>query len=236
MAELILLALGLTLGGLIVFLLLRKAGKAAPTSITVTTITDRVRAVGKLIGLEVNAKEIATSTKGFKWLPPLLLSQARVAMIFHFEKQYFVDLSRVGRNDVQELAPGRFRLRLPPIDGTLRLNQLEPYDIQAGRVLGLLDVIQVDAPTQKQLMTQAQDQAAHLYTSNDSRYRAEARSAIERQLSALLDLFDVDIEFEWSAKDESDESPEPVVLERTPREGSGLFRAAARRMLPVRLA
>lgn len=236
MWEVLLLALGLVLGGLITFLVARRAAKAAPTTITVSTITERVRAVGKLIGLEVNAKEIATSTKGFKWLPPLLLSQARVAMIFHFEKQYFVDLSRIGRNDVEELAPGRFRLRLPPIDGTLRLNQLEPYDIQAGRVLGLLDVIQVDASTQKQLMGQAQEQAAHLYTSNDARYRAEARSAIERQLAALLELFDVDIEFEWTETDEGEETPRATVVERTPRSATRALRAAASRLNPLRLA
>jgi len=161
------------------------------------TIFERVRAVGKLVGLEVFAKEIATSTKGFGWLPPLILSQARVAMIFQFEKQYYLDLTALRPEDLEETSPGRFRITLPPVEGALRLTDVTPYDIQAGRVLGLLDIVQVNAPTQKELMERAQTQAAELYNTNDARYQAEARRSIERQLTSLLELFDVSLEFLW---------------------------------------
>ncbi|HCT46206.1 MAG TPA: hypothetical protein DF699_13435, partial [Phycisphaerales bacterium] len=101
-------------------------------------LTERVRAVGKLVGLEVHAKEIATATKGFNWLPPILLSQAKVAMIFQFEKQYAVELGSLDERDVEDMGNGRFRVTLPPIVGSLRLMDVEPYDIQQGRVLGLV--------------------------------------------------------------------------------------------------
>jgi len=199
-STLILTILGIAGGVVATLLALRIFGKNAPdTTITATTIAERIKAVGRLVGLEVCAKEIATSTKGWGWLPPLLLSQARVAMIFHFEKQYSIDLTLLRRSDVHEITPGRFRITLPPIEGALRLTDVEPYDIQAGRVLGLLDIIQVNAPTQKELIRRAQEQASGLYQSNDERYRSEARSSVERQLSSLLSLFEVAIEIEWSA-------------------------------------
>ncbi len=198
MAELILLVLGLLLGGVVVFLVLRKVGAKAPTaSVTSATIADRVRAVGRLVGLEVSAKEIATSTKGWSWMPPILLSQARVAMIFHFEKQYSVDLARVREADVERLGEGRYRLRLPSIEGALRLLDVEPYDIQAGRVLGLLDIIQVNAATQKDLMKHAQGQASELFEKYDARYRSEAKASVERHLTSLLALFGIEVECVW---------------------------------------
>lgn len=191
----LLLALALVLG----VMLLRKRAKSAPIeTIQTKTIFERVAAVGRLIGLEVCAKEIATSKKGWGWLPPLILSQARLAMIFHFEKQYSIDLNRLTPRDVEQLADGRFRVRLPAIEGTLRLTDVTPYDIQAGRMLGLLDIIQVDAPAQKDLMQRAQTQAAELYEMNDQKYELEARRSVERQLATLLSLFNVDIEFIWA--------------------------------------
>lgn len=198
---------GVLLGALaasVVFLLLRKGAKRAPERITIAAVAERVRAVGKLVGLEVHAKEIATSVKGWGWLPPILLSQARLAVIFHFEKQYWTDLTKVRAADVEETgrdaASGRvrFRLRLPAVEGSLRLLDVEPYDIQAGRVLGLLDVIQMDAPTQKDLIKRAQEQASGLFTMNEERYVREARASVERQMSALLGLFGVDAEIEWA--------------------------------------
>lgn len=198
MAELILTILGVVGGALVTFLILRRAGASAPETFNSVSIAERIRAVGRLVGLEVNAKEIATTTKGWSWLPPMLLSQARVAMIFHFEKQYSVDLARLRPSDVEETSPDHYRITLPPIEGALRLTDLEPYDIQAGRVLGLLDVIQVNAPTQKDLMRRAQEQASSLFTINDQRYLAEARQSIERHMKALLSLFDITVEIAWA--------------------------------------
>ncbi len=202
MTELILILVGVTLGAGAIIALRRLPGaKAKPLTLTTHTVFEQVRAVGRLVGMEVRAKEIATSTRGFSWLPPILLSQARVAMIFQFEKQFSVDLARLRAEDVTELSPGRFRLRLPAIEGALRLVDVTPYDIQAGRVLGLLDIIQVDAATQGDLMKKAQAQASELYTVNDARYEDEARRSIERQVRSFLSLFGVDAQIEWASGD-----------------------------------
>src|SRR5690242_2655243 len=114
--------LAFTLGGGLVWVAGRRLfrGRAAHERLVITAITERLRAVGKLVGLEVCAKEIATTTSGWGWLPPLLLSQARLAMIFNFEKQYFVDLTAVRPADVEQLGPADFRVALPPLLGTLR--------------------------------------------------------------------------------------------------------------------
>ena len=166
-------------------------------TISLRMLTERVRAVGKLVGLEVHAKEIATATKGFSWLPPILLSQAKIAMIFQFEKQYAVELGSLDERDVEDLGNGRFRVTLPPIVGSLRLMDVEPYDIQQGRVLGLVDVINMNAERQNELMKTAQTQAAELFEKNDDRYEKQARDAIERQLQAIAKLFDGSLDIRW---------------------------------------
>lgn len=166
-------------------------------AISLRMLTERVRAVGKLVGLEVHAKEIATATKGFNWLPPILLSQAKIAMIFQFEKQYAVELGSLDERDVEDLGGGRFRVTLPPIVGSLRLMDVEPYDIQQGRVLGLVDVINMNAERQNELMKTAQTQAAELFEKNDERYEKQAREAIERQLQAIAKLFDGSLDIRW---------------------------------------
>ncbi len=165
--------------------------------VVIQTIAERVRAVGRLVGLEVCAKEIATATSGWTWLPPLLLSQARLAMIFHFEKRYWCDLSRVGAPDLKARPDGSVLLTLPPIEGALRMIDVVPYDIQNARVLGLLDVIPMNADRQRALMSRAQQQAAEFLADNDERYTAEARASVERQLGTLLSLFGVRVAIAW---------------------------------------
>ena len=201
MDSAILVLTSLCVGGVfaaVVIILLRRKGKGAPLHVIGSeTVAERVRAVGKLVGLEVHAKEIATSTKGWGWIPPILLSQAKVAMIFSFEKQYFVDLHRVREGDVEELGPGHYRLRVPDVEGTLRLCDVTPYDIQAGRILGLLDVIQMNAETQKQLIRAAQNQASELFENNEARYLSEARRTIGAQLETFLGMFGVRLEVDW---------------------------------------
>ena len=206
MDTLIIISLSVLSGILLAIVLIlwfRRAGERAPEIIRTDMLTERVRAVGKLVGLEVHAKEIATSKKGWAWLPPLLLSQAKLAMIFHFEKQYAVDLSRLTRSDVEQLADGpggrpMFRIVLPEIAGALRLTDVTPYAIQAGRILGLLDVIQMNAERQKALIDTAQDQAASLFENNEARYINAAKRSIERHLGALFKLVEADVEFEWA--------------------------------------
>lgn len=193
--------LAAVIGAGIVFYLvtvLKKGRKGGGVdAISLRMLTERVRAVGKLVGLEVHAKEIATASKGFNWLPPILLSQAKIAMIFQFEKQYAVELGSLDEHDVEDLGSGRFRVTLPPIVGSLRLMDVEPYDIQQGRVLGLVDVINMNAERQNELMKTAQQQAAELFEKNDDRYEKQARDAIERQLQAIAKLFDGTLEIHW---------------------------------------
>ncbi len=201
LATLVVFAGAVCLGGLVVFFAQRffRSGKASPQTTTdLRLITERVRAVGKLVGLEVHAKEIATAKRGWAWMPPILLSQAKLAMIFQFEKQYSVELGVITPDSVEEIAPGEFCLRLPAIQGSLRLVDVKPYDIQQGRVLGLIDVISMNAERQGELMKVAQEQAAELFDRSDERYSAQARDAIERQLRSLLGLFEINLDIAWA--------------------------------------
>lgn len=188
-------AVGLFLAWAVLRLLTRHTTRDV---VEVRTIAEKVCAVGRLVGLEVCAKEIATARSGWSWCPPVLLSQAKIAMIFHFEKQYGVDLSTVRPGDVHRLPGGGFRVRLPAVRGTLRLVEVQPYDIQQGRILGLLDVIPMNAERQAQLMRTARVEASRLFEAHDQRYTAQARDAVERQLSTLLGLFGVHVEWEWA--------------------------------------
>jgi hypothetical protein len=212
--PIVLVLVGLTVGGVGTWYGLRKirsvttgwrgrlsrAGRARtmPEERMITqTIAERVRSVGKLVALEVCAKEITTASAGWGWMPPLILSQARLAMIFHFEKQYSLDLGQIRPEDVAELEPGRFRLRLPEMDGALRLIDMTPYDIQAARILGLLDLIPMTADRQRDLMKKAQAEAASIFGNSDRKYLGEARLSAERHLRALMEMMGVKVEFEW---------------------------------------
>ncbi|MBX3365467.1 MAG: DUF4230 domain-containing protein [Phycisphaeraceae bacterium] len=219
MDTLITLAAGIAIGAIALVALRRvfRSGKSMAEHARIDVIAEQVRAVGRLIGLEVSAKEIATATKGFSWLPPLLLSQARVAMIFHFEKQYGVDLTRLRAQDLEDLGEGRYRIHLPPIEGSMRMVDVTPYDIQDGRVLGLLEVIPVNATTQKALMSKAQEQAAKLFETSDHRYEAEAQRSIERQLKSLQAMFGVQLDVAWrtsapalAPQQSRSETPDPL--------------------------
>ena len=217
--------LGLFIGllmGVVLFLVFRKRGSSDSIEgarVTTDVIAERVRATGKLVGLEVTAKEIATARKGWDWLPPLLMSPAQLAMIFHFDKQYSVELGRVCAKDVNHLGDGRYRIALPPIDGQLRLTDVKPYDIQDGKVLGLLDVIQMKANAQGQLMRKAQEQAAQLFETSDAGYREEAKRSIRKHLEALFHLIGADVEVVW--QDESPARGEPEASVESPTEAAG---------------
>ena len=186
------------------FYLSRVLRRQARTQVVSHAIAERIRAVGKLVGLEVLSKEIVTQTRGLSWLPPLLLSQARLAMIFCFEKQYYVDLHYLKPEQVQDLGGGRYRVTLPRIEGSLRLLDVTPYDIQSGKLLGLLDVFRMDAETQKVLMAKAQEAAHGLYDRHASRYEEEAQRAIARQVTSLLQLFDVEVEVRFAGRGDVD--------------------------------
>lgn len=205
------LVTGLTLGGIGggvlvlvgVFWLRRKFNASSEKSwgrvdrVVTHSVAERVRSVGKLVGLEVAAKEIVTTTSGWGFLPPILLSQARLAMIFQFEKRYEVNLALLGERDVERVSEGSYRLRLPSVESSLRLVDVTPYDIQAAKVLGLLDIAPMSAARQKEMMDRAQAEAAGLLDRHDERYRAEARASIERHLRTLLGLLDLQVEIEW---------------------------------------
>lgn len=187
----------LAIGVAIALLWMARRANSTPAKIDVHGVAERVRATGSLVGLEVAAKEIATATKGWGWLPPIVMSQARLAMIFQFEKQYSVDLGQLRADDVERLGAGRFRITLPEVAGKLRLVDVSPYDIQAGRVLGLLDVIPMSAERQRELMKAAQEQAGELLAASEASYQRQARASVERQLRSLLGLFELELEISW---------------------------------------
>lgn len=204
----------------VVFLVLRhksarkRTTAEAPKAEQTIVLAERIRSVGRLVGLEVMVKEIATASRGFHWMPPLLLSQAKVAMIFQFEKQYSIDLTRIEHTDIEQVGYNRFRITLPSIEGSLRLSDVTPYDIQHGRVLGLFDVIPMTAERQTELMTAAQRDAARLYEGKEPKYLAEAKRSVARHLSSLLELFDVKVEVVWSDEAETDieHADQPVAV------------------------
>ncbi|MEO1585239.1 MAG: hypothetical protein AAFR96_11805, partial [Planctomycetota bacterium] len=70
---------------------------------------------------------------------------------------------------------------------------------------GLVDVIQMKADAQAELMSQAQTQAAELFETADTNYLAEARRSIERQLTSLLALVDANVDIIW--KDDLEPAP-----------------------------
>lgn len=230
------LCIGLLLMAVVVLVVrrFRRSDTIKGASVTTEIIAERVRASGRLVGLEVAAKEIATAKKGWDWLPPLLMSPARLAMIFHFEKQYSIDLGRITARDVTDFGDGRYQIVVPPIEGQLRLADVTPYDIQDGKVLGLLDVIQMKAQAQGELMQRAQEQAAQLFETSDQRYAVEARHSIKRHLEALFHLIDAEVDIEWtepSTVENDDRSiPEP---EPADSGGATLIRSFTRRLLPV---
>ncbi len=227
--SLIIAALGIGVGLLVAavaffaFIRPRTGKNLDNATITIDLIAERVRASGKLIGLEVCAKEIATATKGWKWLPPLVYSPARLAMIFQFEKQYFVDLNKVAARDVTDFGDRRYQLILPHVEGQLRLTNVIPYDIQDGKVCGLVDVIQMKAEAQAELMKRAQEQAAELFETSDTGYLEEARRSVAKQLTALLALFDAEVDIVW--KDDL----EPTKHEQPPLQLPRSVEAAAER-------
>jgi hypothetical protein len=230
MTELILLIAGIAMGMAALWLVRRAFARerASHTTIETTTVVDRVRSVGRLVGLEVSAKEIATSTRGLAWLPPAILSRARLAMIFQFEKQYAIDLSKISADGVRRSSLGVWSVTLPPIEGVLRLVDVTPYDIAAGKALGLFDVIPMDARAQKHLMCSAQEQAASIYAQNEPRYTAEARRSIETQMTALLSMLGVEVRFRWP---EHEGAIVDRPIERVPRpDRSPAATAGARRL------
>ena len=193
-----------------------RRGKVKTVDRVVTQhITERVRSVGRLVALEVCAKEIATATSGIAdgWLPPIIISPARMAIIFQFRKQYYVDLAAIGAAEVQELpvmagedrrsrmglAPmQRVRITLPGLRSELALASMTPYDIQAGRILGLVDIIPMNADRQSTLMARAQEHAAKVFDDQDGAYKAQAAAAVETQLRSLMALMGVELELVWS--------------------------------------
>jgi hypothetical protein len=214
--AIVLLVLGGVLGivAALKFAAWRRGKVKTVDSVVTQHITERVRSVGRLVALEVCAKEIATATSGIAdgWLPPIILSPARMAIIFQFRKQYFVDLSAIGAEQVLELPDSRderrqrmgleslrrIRVTLPPLQSELSLSSMTPYDIQAGRILGLVDIIPMNADRQSSLMSRAQEHAAKVFDDQDGAYKAQAAAAVETQLRSLLGLMGVRLEVVWA--------------------------------------
>lgn len=192
-------ALILVAGCVVFGLWLGRRSRAKPLEVQTQMITERVRSVGKLVGFEVFAKEITTAKQGVNWMHPALVSQSRLAMIFHFEKQYYIDLEELRPEDIREVGPKRFRIVLPPVRGDLVTRDFEMYDISSGRVLGLIEVNPMSADRQNEMKRVAQQQAAHQFYQNDGKYEMKARTSLERTLSSLAEMLGAELEFEWAA-------------------------------------
>jgi hypothetical protein len=67
--TLLFIVLALIVGACVMWVVLHFTGQAAPVKREITAIAEQVRSVGKLIGLEVHAKEIATAKKGWSGCP-----------------------------------------------------------------------------------------------------------------------------------------------------------------------
>ena len=154
----------------------------AKKTLTTVGMIDRVRTVGRLVSLEVCAKEIATSQTSLAWIPEILFRGRKLAMIFQFETDYFVDLSRLTPADIEPRGERRYVLHLPALESQERMTSMEPYDIQNGRLLGLLDVLPNDAAAQKELTKKAHEQAVALFRVKDAQYRAQARASARRSV------------------------------------------------------
>ena len=175
----------------------RRAGRNKPR-VTCRGVTQQVSAVGRLVALDVNAKEIATATSGPDWLPPALLTRAKVALVFHFERQYALDLNALEAEDIVRLSPGRVRLRPPPIRSRTTLVDLEPYDIQSGKLFGLLEIIPMNAARQRRLMAAARESACTLSDADEQSHIALARASAEREIRRALQSLGLAVEFDWS--------------------------------------
>lgn len=208
--------------GVLLFLRWKGVGKVE-REIDVHRIVERVRAVGKLVGFEVLHKEIVTEIEKLKWMPKMLVTPARVAMIFYFEKQYYIDLLKLSEADIEEIAPGRYMLTIPPLAGDFCVRQMEAYDIQSRKVVGLFDATGIDEQRFNHLMERAREEAENLYEKQADRYEVQARESIARLIKGLFDRFDIDVRIRFA------DQSEPINLSsrRTFRIGAGGIGAAS---------
>jgi len=166
--------------------------------VTCSGVTQRVASVGRFVALEVTAKEIATASTGPQWLPPVLLTRAKVAMIFHFRHEYALDLAALSQGDITTTRSGRVRLRMPELKANTVLVDLEPYDIQSGKIFGLIEVIPMGAARQRTLMAAARKQAGTITEEDDQSQRAMARASAEKHIRRMLGHAHLAVEFDWS--------------------------------------
>jgi len=197
-------SVALAVAGVILFLKWKGVGKVE-REIDVHRIVERVRSVGKLVGFEVLHKEIVTEIEKLKWTPRMLVTPARVAMIFYFEKQYFIDLLKLSESDIEEIRPGLYQLTIPPLDGDFCVRQMEAYDIQSRKVVGMFDATGIDENRFNQLMERAREEAEKLYDKQADRYELQARESIARLIKGLFDRFDGRARRRWCRAAEESE-------------------------------
>jgi len=87
-------------------------------------------------------------------------------------------------------------------------------------VLGLVDVINMNAERQSLLMKTAQTQAAELFEKNDERYEAQARDAIERQLHSIAKLFEGSLEIHW--REQSERAQPRIIIDDALKSGPAM--------------
>ncbi len=117
---------GLLPGALGAWLLRRKLSPRL--DMTAHTVIDRIRGVGRLVALEVGAKEIVTVGEG----DDTLWGRARkLIMVFTFQIQYSCDL-RAAEVHPGHDGDGRFRVCLPPLERLTCLVDQQHHHEQPG--------------------------------------------------------------------------------------------------------
>lgn len=111
----------------------------APASISIHSSIEQIREIGHLSVFKIFTKEIVTATKHdwggvgsryFSWV----LTTKKMAMVFEFEIDFRYDL-RSPEFQIQDAGRGRVIVRMPPCLHEVRLENIQFYDEQHGRLL-----------------------------------------------------------------------------------------------------
>ncbi len=173
----------LAAGGVMAWMIARRP-RGGGREVTAIISIEKMRSVGELIVLRVLAKEIVTQSEHWagefgKRFLSWLWSDRKLAMVFEFDINFKYDL-RSSDFDIEDLGQGHFRLKMPTCHYDIAIKSSKVYDVQAGRLRLLPDVINVFGGDVDQ--------------DDLNRLMEEAQSNIERAAKELIDAKRADIE------------------------------------------
>jgi hypothetical protein len=158
-------------------------------------VIHRLRGVGRLVALEVGAKEIITVTEG----EDTFWGRARkLIMVFTFQIQYSCDL-RSADVTVEPDGEGRFRVCLPPVERLTCLVDQQHHHDQAGSSWFGLVQKPFSAAERDALWHKARTQAEEAAGAGGGHLEIAERQVISI-LTALFAPTGVQIEVEFAAK------------------------------------